>query len=196
MKFTKFYFLPLLIMIFLAACDGQQTTGEGQGITDADPDQLEAPEMGEEAFVGQEDYADQNLMDFANEYGLNSFAAALSAANLTDSIQQLENYTVFAPTDEAFDKLPEDLFNQLMLPENQERLRDILSYHMLPGQVVSGDLNDGMAVNTLAGSEIMVSIGTDGIEINGQSRVLDADIRTEDGLVHVINEVLIPADDG
>ncbi|MEM9510604.1 MAG: fasciclin domain-containing protein, partial [Cyanobacteria bacterium P01_E01_bin.35] len=100
-------------------------------------------------------------------------------------------YTVFAPTDEAFNQLPDGALEYLLKPENKAVLQRILSYHVLPNQVTSSEISSG-SVETLD-SEIVTEVTDDGVVVNNAS-VITADIEASNGIIHAVNRVLLPAD--
>jgi uncharacterized surface protein with fasciclin (FAS1) repeats len=121
-------------------------------------------------------------------------AALLDKADLEEVLGQGE-YTVFAPSNRAFGKLPEGTITKLMLPENKETLRQLLMYHVVRGDIKAGDIQMSPAtVATLAGETISAQKDMNGIvTINGQADVNSADIMTSNGTIHVIDEVLMPS---
>jgi uncharacterized surface protein with fasciclin (FAS1) repeats len=134
----------------------------------------------------------EDVFDFiANSADHTILAAAIVAAELQDDLEALAPYTVFAPTDAAFNALPENLVNAL-LADPTGLLQDILLYHVAGTIAASGDLSDGQEITTLNGETVVV--GTNGgVTINGAT-VSGADNRTLNGIVHVIDEILIPSD--
>ncbi|MEM9153140.1 MAG: fasciclin domain-containing protein [Cyanobacteria bacterium P01_F01_bin.3] len=125
----------------------------------------------------------------ANE-SFTTLTAAIEAAGLTEVLNGETPFTVFAPTDEAFVALPEDTLETLLEPENRDQLVQILTYHVVPGSVTSDQLSSGM-VETVAGPDIDVVVGENDLTIN-QALVLQADIPANNGVIHVIDQVLIP----
>jgi uncharacterized surface protein with fasciclin (FAS1) repeats len=120
----------------------------------------------------------------------NTLVAAVHAAGLEDTLRGEGPFTVFAPTDEAFAALPEGTVETLLMEENLDQLVAILTYHVVPGAVMSGDLSDGMMATTVQGGEI--EIGTmDGVTVNG-ANVVAADIEASNGVIHVIDAVILP----
>lgn len=117
---------------------------------------------------------------------------ALQATGLAEELQAQEEYTVFAPTDEAFDALPTGTLDSLLQPENQELLTRILRYHIVSGEVTSSELQSGN-VATLEGNNLVVEAARDGVSVN-EARVISPDIEASNGVIHAINEVLIPPD--
>jgi len=121
-----------------------------------------------------------------------TLVAALTAADLVSAIAEPNGpFTVFAPTDDAFAALPAGLVPCLLEPENKGALSAILTYHVVDGQVLSTDLTDGMAAPTLQGEDVTINT-TDGVVINDSATVITADIMTSNGVVHVIDAVLVP----
>ncbi|MEM1327657.1 MAG: fasciclin domain-containing protein, partial [Bacteroidota bacterium] len=119
---------------------------------------------------------------------------AVIAAGLVDALSGEGPFTVFAPTDEAFAALPEGTVEAL-LEDPMGQLSQILTYHVVSGRVLSTDLMDGMVVETLNGQSVTVTINDDGVFIN-DAQVTVADLEAQNGVVHVINAVLIPEEDG
>jgi uncharacterized surface protein with fasciclin (FAS1) repeats len=134
---------------------------------------------------------DQDIVDIAagNE-AFSTLVAAVEAADLVDTLKGEGPFTVFAPTDEAFAALPEGTVESLLEPENKDQLTAILTYHVVPGQVMSGDLSDGMMATTVQGGD--VTIGTEGgVTVDG-ANVVEADIEASNGVIHVIDAVIMP----
>ncbi|UWQ36104.1 fasciclin domain-containing protein [Leisingera aquaemixtae] len=119
-----------------------------------------------------------------------TLTAALTAADLVGTLQGEGPFTVFAPTDEAFAALPEGTVETLLKPENRAQLTEILTYHVVPGKVMSSDLSDGMTAETVMGKEITVSMDG-GVKIN-DATVTSADIEASNGVIHVIDAVMLP----
>lgn len=117
---------------------------------------------------------------------------ALQATGLSEELQAQGEYTVFAPTDEAFAALPEGTLDRLMQPENREILTRILRYHVVPQEVTASELRSG-EVETLEGSNLNANVQGDNIEIN-EASVINPDIEASNGVIHAIDEVLIPPD--
>ncbi len=132
-----------------------------------------------------------NIVETAAEAGsFTTLLAAAEAAGLVDTLTSEGPFTVFAPTDDAFAALPEGTVESLLLPENVDQLVAILTYHVVPGAVMSTDLSDGMMATTVQGSD--VTIGTmGGVTVNG-ANVVAADIEASNGVIHVIDAVILP----
>ncbi|MGC8203322.1 fasciclin domain-containing protein [Aliiroseovarius sp. PTFE2010] len=120
----------------------------------------------------------------------NTLVAAVQAADLVDTLKSDGPFTVFAPTDAAFAALPDGTVETLLKPENKDQLVSILTYHVVPGKVMSGDLSDGMMAATVQGDT--VTIGTmGGVTVDG-ANVVQADIEASNGVIHVIDKVIMP----
>ncbi|PSN10883.1 fasciclin [filamentous cyanobacterium CCT1] len=127
----------------------------------------------------------------AGDENFEILTAAIEAAGLTEALSNADlSVTVFAPTDEAFEALPEGTLDTLLLPENRDQLAQILSYHVLDGEVLSTDLASG-EVDTLAGAPIMVMVGEEAVTVN-EATVVATDIEASNGVIHVIDSVLLP----
>jgi uncharacterized surface protein with fasciclin (FAS1) repeats len=123
----------------------------------------------------------------------NTLEAAIVAAELDETLASEGPFTVFAPTDDAFGLIPEDVLETL-LADPSGQLTQILLNHVVSGTALSTDLSDGMMVTTLQGGEVSVSI-TDGMVMIGNATVIVADINADNGVVHVIDAILIPSED-
>jgi uncharacterized surface protein with fasciclin (FAS1) repeats len=118
--------------------------------------------------------------------------AAVSAAGLAEVLDGAGPFTVFAPTDDAFKRLPQGTVETLLKPENQQQLVDILKYHVVSGRVYADQAAEASQAKTLLGRAIETSVSADGLRIN-DSLVIQADLETANGVIHVIDSVLIPA---
>ena len=121
--------------------------------------------------------------------GFSTLVAALTAANLVETLQDEGPFTVFAPNDEAFAALPAGLLEKLLLPENIAVLTSILTYHVVAGKVMSTDVTAGDAP-TVEGSTLALAL-MDGVQVN-DATVIAADVEASNGVIHVINKVLVP----
>lgn len=118
---------------------------------------------------------------------------ALKAAGLRETLQGKDNFTIFAPTDEAFAELPQDAVQDLFKPENKEVLVKLLTYHVVSGQVLSSDLKSG-EVKSIEGGAINVKVDPKtGVTVN-DAKVVEADIKGSNGVIHAINRVILPPD--
>jgi uncharacterized surface protein with fasciclin (FAS1) repeats len=133
----------------------------------------------------------KDIVDTAVAAGsFKTLAAALKAADLVDTLKGDGPFTVFAPTDEAFDKLPEGTVEELLKPENKEKLVAVLTYHVVSGKVTSKDVAKLTEAKTVQGSKVKIST-KDGVMIN-DAKVTKADIMTSNGVIHVIDKVILP----
>jgi uncharacterized surface protein with fasciclin (FAS1) repeats len=132
------------------------------------------------------------IVDVAVSAGsFKTLVAAVKAAGLVDTLSGKGPFTVFAPTDAAFAKLPPGTVDTLLKPENKEKLKAILLYHVVAGDVKSTDLKDGESVKTVGGKSITVHIANGVVTIN-DATVVKADIPASNGTIHVIDTVLLP----
>lgn len=120
-----------------------------------------------------------------------TLVTALQAAGLVETLQGDGPFTVFAPTNAAFEALPEGTLESLLLEENRDQLIQILTYHVVPGKVMSGDLSDGMTAATVQGSTVEISISDYGVKVDDAS-VVTADVEATNGVIHVIDAVILP----
>ncbi|MFK7753416.1 MAG: fasciclin domain-containing protein [Sedimentitalea sp.] len=120
-----------------------------------------------------------------------TLVAAVTAADLVDTLKSEGPFTVFAPTDAAFAALPEGTVETLLKPENKDQLIAVLTYHVVAGKVMSTDLTDDMSAATVQGSNIMIDLDN-GVMVN-DANVTAADIEATNGVIHVIDKVILPA---
>ena len=138
------------------------------------------------------DSASNTIVDVASQAGtFQTLLAAADAAGLVEALQADGPLTVFAPTDEAFAKLPEGTVDSLLQPENKEQLASILTFHVVSGKVMSSDLSDGATAPTLQGQELTFAIDDEGVRV-GDANVVAADVDASNGVIHVIDSVLLP----
>lgn len=132
------------------------------------------------------------IVDVAsNTEGFSTLVAAVGAADLVDTLNGEGPFTVFAPTDDAFAALPPGVLDALLLPENKDTLTKILTYHVIPGAVMAADVTDG-DVATVEGQTVTLST-VDGVTVNGAT-VIQADVVADNGVIHVIDAVILPPD--
>jgi uncharacterized surface protein with fasciclin (FAS1) repeats len=120
---------------------------------------------------------------------LETLVEAVVAAELAATLQEPGPYTVFAPTNEAFAEV--DDLDQLLQPRNRDQLAEILTYHVVAGEVRAADLEDGQTVETVQGETLEITIDGDTVEVN-DATVVEADVEASNGVVHVIDAVLVP----
>jgi uncharacterized surface protein with fasciclin (FAS1) repeats len=133
-----------------------------------------------------------DIVDTAVKAGsFNTLVAAVKAAGLVETLKGPGPFTVFAPTDAAFKKLPAGTVEGLLKPANKARLAAILTYHVVPGKVKAADLaGKRLSVATVQGQKVKID-GRHGVKVNG-AKVVKADIGTDNGIIHVIDSVLLP----
>lgn len=133
----------------------------------------------------------KDIVDTAAEAGsFTTLLAAAEAAGLVGVLKGEGPFTVFAPTDDAFAALPAGTVEGLLKPENKDQLVAILTYHVVPGAVMSGDLSNNMMATTVEGSDVTI-MTEGGVTVNGAS-VVAADIEASNGVIHVIDAVILP----
>ena len=175
----KLFTLMVGFAVLLAACAPQAT-----------PAPVEIPT---EPPVVEE--TPKTIVDIAVEDGrFTTLVAALQAAELVETLQGPGPFTVFAPTDDAFAALG-DTVATLLLPENKQQLTDILLYHVVPGKVMAADvvgLNGQMVDTALAGKQLSIKVDMGSVYLNENVMVIITDIEASNGVIHVIDAVLIP----
>ena len=134
----------------------------------------------------------QDIVDTAIAAGqFETLVAAVQAAGLVDTLKGEGPFTVFAPTDAAFAALPEGTVENLLKPENKDQLIAVLTYHVIPGAVMSGDIaGKKLEVATVQGGDLSID-ATMGVKVDNAT-VVSADIETSNGVIHVIDHVLLP----
>jgi uncharacterized surface protein with fasciclin (FAS1) repeats len=134
----------------------------------------------------------KDIVDTAVAAGsFGTLVAAVEAAGLVETLKGDGPFTVFAPTDEAFAALPDGTVESLLMPENKDQLVAILTYHVIPGKVMAADIaGQSMAVETVNGAAAAID-ATDGVMIDG-ANVIQADVEASNGVIHVIDAVILP----
>jgi len=151
------------------------------------------------AFIGSfglksfsKSYESKDIVDTAVSAGsFNTLVAAVQAAGLVDTLKGDGPYTVFAPTDEAFAKLPEGTVEDLLKPENKDKLVSILTYHVVSGKVMSSDVVELSEAETVQGDKLNISLKDEVVMVNN-AKVVKADIIASNGVIHVIDTVVLP----
>lgn len=131
------------------------------------------------------------IVDVAQKAGFNTLVQAAKAAGLAETLQSDGPFTVFAPTDEAFAELPDGTLESLLQPENRDQLRSILTYHVVPGEVTADEVMGLEMAETVNGAAVDVATRGGSVYING-AQVTKADVDASNGVIHVIDEVLMP----
>jgi uncharacterized surface protein with fasciclin (FAS1) repeats len=132
-----------------------------------------------------------DIVDTAVAAKFNTLVAAVKAAGLVDTLKGAGPFTVFAPTDEAFAKLPQGTVDDLLKPENKDKLAAILTYHVVPGKVTASQVVKLNSAKTVQGNTIEIKKENGGVMVNN-ARVVKADVMADNGVVHVIDSVLLP----
>ena len=182
MKFKTLGAVALAGTLVLAACgddenDAADTTAAAATTDAAAETTMAAEEPGDIVEVA------------SSTEGFSTLVAAVQAAGLVETLQGPGPFTVFAPTDEAFAALPEGVLDALLLPENQDVLTQILTYHVLAGEVLAADVTAG-EVETVQGDPITIT--TDGGVMVNDANVVATDVMASNGVIHVIDAVLLP----
>jgi uncharacterized surface protein with fasciclin (FAS1) repeats len=134
----------------------------------------------------------KDIVDTAVAAGsFKTLARALEAAGLVETLKGEGPFTVFAPTDEAFAKLPAGTLEDLLEPANKEKLRRILTYHVVPGKVMAADVVKLESAKAVSGDTITVTAGAGGVRVD-DARVTKTDIAAANGVIHVIDAVIVP----
>lgn len=155
-----------------------EETMEEDSADDSGDDAMEAEQTIAELAQGNED--------------LSTLVTALGAADLVETFSGDDEFTVFAPTNDAFAKVDKATMDSLLAPEGKEDLTKVLTYHAVPGAAMAGDLTDGQELTTVNGAKLTVSVAEDGTVKIGDATVVTADVKASNGVVHVIDTVLIP----
>ena len=138
---------------------------------------------------------EKNIVETAVEAGkFKTLATALTAAGLIDAVNGPGPFTVFAPTDDAFAKVPKETLEMLLKPENKEKLKAVLTYHVVPGKVMAKDVVGLKGAKSLNGQRIDVKVDGDKVSVDG-AKVVATDIACTNGVIHVIDSVILPASD-
>jgi uncharacterized surface protein with fasciclin (FAS1) repeats len=182
-------------LFFLGGC-GETTSdedaapamsGDAGSTTGEEPDTTTTEAEPEEP---AEDLKD--IVDTAIEAdGFKTLVAAVQAAELVDTLKGEGPFTVFAPTDEAFAKLPEGTLDELLKPENRDQLTAILTYHVVPGKVMAADVVNLDSAVTVQGGEAAIAVDGANVKVN-DANVTATDIECSNGVIHVIDAVILP----
>ena len=125
-----------------------------------------------------------------NDSSYTTLAKALSSTDLIETLKKPGPFTIFTPTNSAFDKLPEGILESLMNARKKDFI-NILSYHIVAGAIRANDLKDGERLKTIAGEELTISLRNDKLMVNG-TNVIESDIEANNGMIHVIDGILFP----
>lgn len=144
------------------------------------------------AYAGNYGKKQSDIVDTAVAAGdFNTLAAALEAGGLVGTLKADGPYTVFAPTDEAFAKLPDGTVEYLLKPENKDELVAVLTYHVVPGKVEAAEVVKLKSATTVNGQDVAIRVD-DGVVFVDNARVVAADIQSSNGVIHVVDTVILP----
>ena len=183
--------------LFLAACAPQATPAPISAVVEPTVEELAMPEpiATPEPAAKVDAMIENDIVDTAVADGrFTTLAAALEAAGLIDTLKSEGPFTVFAPTDDAFAKLPAGTVESLLLPENLEKLQQILLYHVVPGKLIAADVPYTKTAETAAGIPVRFTV-VDGKAYINDAEIVLTDIVTANGVIHVIDSVILPPAD-
>jgi uncharacterized surface protein with fasciclin (FAS1) repeats len=167
------------IALTVAACSSDDSTS----------DATEAPEQTSSTTAAPAEPS-MNIVEIASgEEDFSTLVTAVTTADLAETLSGEGPFTVFAPTNAAFAEIPEDQLNAILA--DQEQLTAILTYHVVPGKVMAGDLQPSQQVETVQGDTVDIQVGDAGATING-CNIVTTDIEASNGVIHVIDCVLLP----
>jgi uncharacterized surface protein with fasciclin (FAS1) repeats len=166
--------LAVLLVVGLAACGGGQEQEQEQA-----SDQMETEAPGTIAEIA------------SNDSRFSTLVTALDSAGLVQTMQEDGPFTVFAPTNAAFNALPDGTVEDLLQPENRERLTAILTYHVVEGANMASDVQGMSSATTLEGSDVSISTSDGSVQVGGAT-VVQADVEASNGVIHAIDAVLMP----
>ena len=184
MKYTRFFtVLGLFACVALAGC--------------ADTDRP-ATDLDESSEITEPTQPANTILTVAEDAGLTTFRTAVAQAGLDETLGGPGPFTVFAPSDEAFNALPEGTLESLLETGNRDQLRQILTYHVLPRQIMSGDLSGEMSIASQEGQSLTISAMDGNVRLTdgmgNTANVVSADTPASNGVIHVIDTVLMPGE--
>lgn len=187
-------YLSLIALLFVFACGGGGSKSTSEESTAVDETTTEESASNGETSAEESSAEAKDIVALAMETeSLSTLVEAVKAAGLVETLQGEGPFTVFAPTNDAFNALPEGTLENLLKPENKEQLAAVLTYHVIPSKAMSGDLSDNMSVATVNGAEVTITT-TDGVKVNS-ANVVTADVEASNGVVHVIDAVILPPEE-
>lgn len=176
---ARYILVPIIAFSLLAA---------GCGMKDDANNEVQGVEVGGAMMMPSMNIVD-NAMKANN---VTTLVAAVSAADLAETLKGPGPFTVFAPTNSAFEKLPAGTVDTLLKPENKDMLTNILTYHVVAGRFMAKDLQDGQMLTTVQGQMLKVTKNGNSVKINGSAMIETADVISSNGITHVIDSVLMP----
>ena len=193
----KIFFMAVTSALFLTACNDSTTTDtatttDTSKMMSTDTSKMMANEEPGVMVGGSKMVASKNIVEnAAGSADHTTLVAAVKAAGLAETLSGAGPFTVFAPTNEAFNALPAGAVDNLLKPEMKKDLTGVLTYHVVPGKLMAADLKDGQKLKTVQGKDLMVTVKDGKVMINGAT-VTIADVVSSNGVTHVINAVLMP----
>lgn len=175
-----------MLVVGLSACGGGEATDDSENSDDM-ANEDDAPAMTEDSLT---------IVDIAaDDARFTTLVTALDSTDLVSSLSGDGPFTVFAPTNEAFEALPDGALEDLIGAEDKSQLESILLYHVVEGSTMSGDLADGeQMVPTLQGDDLTIEVSDEGVMV-GDAQVVEADIEAANGVIHVVDGVLMPPEE-
>ena len=193
----KILFMAATSALFFTACNSDEktaetTTTDTTKMMSADTSKMMPAEEPGVMVGGSKMVASKNIVEnAAGSADHTTLVAAVKAAGLAETLSGAGPFTVFAPTNEAFNKLPAGAVDNLLKPEMKKDLTGVLTYHVVPGKLMAADLKDGQKLKTVQGKDLMVTVKDGKVMINGAT-VTIADVVSSNGVTHVIDAVLMP----
>ena len=185
--------LGVILLPIIAACGGQPTT-QAPTTTQPAPETTTpvspSPEVQGSPAPGAQTAAANVVELIGNNPSLSTLSSVIDEADLNDTLEQGGPYTIFAPSDQAFQSLPAATRERLLRDENRELLRQILTYHVVPGNLTASQLESGQ-VQTQAGNSVNVQVDGQQVRIN-EARVIQPDLQAANGVVHVVDRIILP----
>lgn len=172
--------LVILVVIFASGCAQKGANETGGGVGNAGQNATNASTFGKN---------DKNLMQILSDEKYTTLVKLIDASGMKDTLVNGGQYTIFAPTDKAFNALPTGTIDALM--SNTTELRRVLSYHITNGEVTEQDLSRMTGIQTLGGKVLPVKNSIEGLQV-GNAKITDTDTRPSNGIIHQIDTVLIP----
>jgi len=176
----------ITLLLFASSCN----SGESNGPASASANPGNTPTVGQSGV--KDDMSEKNVVQVAiGSKDHTTLVTAVKAAELVDALSNAGPFTVFAPTNAAFDKLPAGTVEGLLKPEKKDALTDILQYHVSVGVFKADMLQDGQVLGQVNGGNISITKKADGLYVNGTAKII-ASIPASNGIIHVIDAVLLP----
>ncbi|MBL7703624.1 MAG: fasciclin domain-containing protein [Ferruginibacter sp.] len=187
MKSKSTIMMTALSMLFIMSCNNTEQSASSATTTTASDNTAPSGQSGV-----KDDASAKNVVQTAvGSKDHTTLVAAVKAAELVDALSNAGPFTVFAPTNAAFDKLPAGTVEGLLKPEKKEALTDILQYHVSVGVFKAEMLQDGQSIGQVNGGNITISKKADGVYVNGTAKIITS-IPASNGMIHVIDAVLLP----